>query len=238
MLHRLISYLVRTKTRLSYHWSELWRTLLSLIRFLTTYSSDLASNWQIRPGVIDPLCNLIAFCLSSGDNFLPDPASYDDLFYKLVETGDILTKFGVAYNINPTPPDSTASTRPRMAQRVVSGTSAAGGTSTPTSTTPTAANTLPLLLSISSHYHTLLATNTNYKSRNLSPQQVQEVIRSGYETLTFDAPKGLAEAMSGGEKWRENEWKGDVKRCAREAVVDVKAWMGQGGRGNGNGNGN
>lgn len=43
--------------------------------------------------MIDILVNLLAFALSSGENFLPDPASYDDLFYKLVETGDILTKF-------------------------------------------------------------------------------------------------------------------------------------------------
>jgi hypothetical protein len=43
--------------------------------------------------MITILVNLLAFALSSGENFLPDPASYDDLFYKLVETGDILTKF-------------------------------------------------------------------------------------------------------------------------------------------------
>lgn len=43
--------------------------------------------------MIDTLVNLLAFAVSSGENFLPDPASYDDLFYKLVETGDILTKF-------------------------------------------------------------------------------------------------------------------------------------------------
>ena len=44
--------------------------------------------------------NLIALSLSTGESFLPDPASYDDLFYKLVETGDILTKFRDAYDLS------------------------------------------------------------------------------------------------------------------------------------------
>ncbi|KAF9698630.1 hypothetical protein EKO04_003386 [Ascochyta lentis] len=92
ILLRLLSYLSRTKTRIAYHWSELWRTLLSFLRFLTQYESDIKSNYKSSK-MIDILVNLLAFALSSGENFLPDPASYDDLFYKLVETGDILTKF-------------------------------------------------------------------------------------------------------------------------------------------------
>lgn len=92
ILLRLLSYLSRTKTRITYHWSELWRTLLSFLRFLTQYESDIKSNHKSNK-MIDVLINLLAFALSSGENFLPDPASYDDLFYKLVETGDILTKF-------------------------------------------------------------------------------------------------------------------------------------------------
>lgn len=42
---------------------------------------------------IDDLVNLIALALSAGDAFLPGAAEYDDLFYKLVEAGDVLVKF-------------------------------------------------------------------------------------------------------------------------------------------------
>ena len=45
------------------------------------------------------LVNLVALSLSTGESFLPDTFSYDDLFYKLVETGDILTKFRDAYDL-------------------------------------------------------------------------------------------------------------------------------------------
>ena len=96
---RLLSYLSRTKTRITYHWSELWRTLLSFVRFLTTYESDIKSNYK-STGMIDILVNLLAFALSSGENFLPDPASYDDLFYKLVESGDTLTKFRDTFSLS------------------------------------------------------------------------------------------------------------------------------------------
>lgn len=96
---RLLSYLSRTKTRITYHWSELWRTLLSFVRFLTTYESDIKSNYKSN-GMINLLVNLLAFALSSGENFLPDPASYDDLFYKLVESGDILIKFRDAFGLS------------------------------------------------------------------------------------------------------------------------------------------
>jgi hypothetical protein len=99
VLLRLLSYLSRTKTRITYHWSELWRTLLSFVRFLTTYESDIKSNYKSK-GMIDILVNLLAFALSSGENFLPDPASYDDLFYKLVESGDTLTKFRDMFSLS------------------------------------------------------------------------------------------------------------------------------------------
>ncbi|KAF1917095.1 hypothetical protein BDU57DRAFT_449933 [Ampelomyces quisqualis] len=99
ILLRTISYLSRTKTRLSYHWSELWRTLLSFVRFLTTYESDIRSNYKSSE-MVDTLVGLLAFTLSAGENFLPDPASYDDLFYKLTESGDVLVKFRDAYRLS------------------------------------------------------------------------------------------------------------------------------------------
>lgn len=73
--------------------------MLSFIRFLSTYSSDV----KTLPGIsslIDTLVNLVALSLSTGESFLPDTSSYDDLFYKLVETGDILTKFRDAYDLS------------------------------------------------------------------------------------------------------------------------------------------
>ena len=95
---RIISYLSRSRTRLKYHWSELFRSLLSLIRFLTQYTADLKDIRHIET-LLDHVVNLVALSLSAGEAFLPTPAAYDDLFYKVVEAGDVLTKFKENYRL-------------------------------------------------------------------------------------------------------------------------------------------
>ncbi|GFP60540.1 UPF0588 membrane protein C20F10.02c [Trichoderma asperellum] len=95
---RIISYLSRSRTRLSYHWSEFFRSLLSLIRFLNTYASDLKDLQHIET-VLDHVVNLVALSLSAGEAFLPTPAAYDDLFYKVFESGEVLTSFKENYRL-------------------------------------------------------------------------------------------------------------------------------------------
>ncbi|KAF2130819.1 DUF1741-domain-containing protein [Dothidotthia symphoricarpi CBS 119687] len=183
VLLRVLSYLSRAKVRTAYHWSELWRTLLSFIRFLTTYESDIKSTYKSSQ-MIDTLVNLLAFALSSGENFLPDPASYDDLFYKLVETGDVLVKFRDTFGLS----NQTGS--------------------------------MQILINVSSHYHTLLNGGDKGKSRNkhLSPSEVGDVIKQGYETLSIDASEGLERW----DKFREADLKTFLKKIARTAVDDAK----------------
>ncbi|KAI9753267.1 MAG: hypothetical protein M4579_005240 [Chaenotheca gracillima] len=203
MIQRLISHLSRSRTRLAYHWSELWRALLSLIRFLTTYASDLNALPKM-PLLLDSLVNLIALSLSAGEGFLPGPAEYDDLFYKLVETGDTLTKFRDACESPPAPAiqDSCLTKLDNLSHR------------------PT--NSLPTLLSICEHYNELLASQrTQSRSKNLSPAQVNGVIKSGYETLSITAKEG----MDTWDKYREADEKVTLKKVARVAVADVKALL-------------
>ena len=97
LILRVVSHLGRNKVRLVHHWSYVWGTLLSLIKFLTQYSADLSHMSQLKEEVCLTLADTIAYCLSAGDSFLPDPGSYDDLFYKLIETGPTLAGFRDAY---------------------------------------------------------------------------------------------------------------------------------------------
>ncbi|KAI7918329.1 hypothetical protein M0657_007395 [Pyricularia oryzae] len=99
ILLRVISHMSRTRTRLQYHWSELFRSLLSLVRFLTTYAADLKGLTHVDT-ILDHVVNLLALGLSSGEAFLPSPAAYDDLFYKIVESGDMLVKFRDTYGLS------------------------------------------------------------------------------------------------------------------------------------------
>ncbi|KAI0389701.1 hypothetical protein F5Y17DRAFT_109396 [Xylariaceae sp. FL0594] len=96
---RIVSYLSRSRTRLQYHWSDLFRSLLSLIRFLTTYAADLKDLPHFDT-LLDLVVNLLALSLSAGEAFLPTPAAYDDLFYKVVESGEVLVKFRDTYKLS------------------------------------------------------------------------------------------------------------------------------------------
>jgi hypothetical protein len=134
--------------------------------------------------MINMLVCLLAFALSSGENFLPDSAAYDDLFYKLTESGDVMIKFRDAFGLS--------------------------SESSPMQT----------LINVSSHYHSLLEGSERGKvrSKNLSPREVSNVIKQGYETLSIDTSEGLDRW----EKFREADFKTLLKRIARAAVDDAK----------------
>jgi hypothetical protein len=133
--------------------------------------------------MVNTLVSLLAFALSSGENFLPDPASYDDLFYKLTESGDVLAKFRDAFGLS-------SQTGP-----------------------------MQTLINVSSHYHTLLEGNEGGKPRSkiLSPREVSDVIKQGYETLSI----GTSEGLDRWEKFREADFKSVLKRTARTVVDDA-----------------
>ncbi|PYI34689.1 DUF1741-domain-containing protein [Aspergillus indologenus CBS 114.80] len=232
---RLLTYLSKNKIRLAYHWSELWRTLLSLMRFLTTYVSDLITSTPHIHTLTTTLVNLIAFCVSAGDTFLPDPSSYDDLFYKLVETGPIIARFRDVYAFKSSGGGGAAS-GPHSAVAVGHIPKTAPSISSSAEVHVTAIETL---ISVSTHFHTLLfvpdkggeavggsgaadgespaPVSPNLK-KNLSPREVHRIIKQGYETLSIPPLEGL----SAWQKFREADWKVELKRAARCAVDDAR----------------
>ena len=58
ILFRLITYLAKSRTKLAHHWSELWRSLLSFMRFLTTYPDELKGTFRIQE-LIDKLLDVL-----------------------------------------------------------------------------------------------------------------------------------------------------------------------------------
>ncbi|KAK3311996.1 hypothetical protein B0H66DRAFT_100604 [Apodospora peruviana] len=162
ILLRIVGYMSRSRTRLQYHWAELFRSLLSLIRFLTTYAADLRGISHIDT-LLDHVVNLLALGLSSGEAFLPTPAAYDDLFYKVVETGEVLVKFRDIYGLKNRPSNSI-DTLVNVSTHYKEMLSADGGGKAKAGTK---------------------------KSSQLTSLQVAEVIKQGYETLSIQAKEGL-----------------------------------------------
>ncbi|KAI2726703.1 hypothetical protein DTO013F2_10641 [Penicillium roqueforti] len=56
------------------------------------------------------------------------------------------------------------------------------------------------------------------RKKNLSPREVHRIIKQGYDTLSIQPPEGL----NAWAKWREAEWKSELKRAARWAVDDAR----------------
>lgn len=178
ILHRCFTFLVSLKIRLTYHWAELWRTLLSLLKFLTTHSAAMKSRTHIYDLVFD-LSDLLAFTVVQGDAFLPSGKVFDDFFYKLVEAGNNLQAYKIAFE----------------RKRNMS---------------------VDILISVSEHYTSLL-NEASVKSRNMSPEEVQNIIKKGYETLSIDPGKGF-------ESWipyRETEERTYFKILVRQIVEDA-----------------
>jgi hypothetical protein len=185
---RILTHLDATKTRLSYHWTYIWGSFISLIRFLTQYATDLNYLPSINE-LCTTLASLTAFSLTRGDAFLPDPSCYDDLFYKLVESHDLLPRFLASYSSS-----SKAGVKDRFTRSVEA------------------------LISISTHYHDLLSQQGG--RRHQSSAAVQKVIKDGYETL--DLREAGGEDFGRWDRFREAQWKGEVKRMVRTAVEDAR----------------
>ncbi|KKY20853.1 hypothetical protein UCRPC4_g04014 [Phaeomoniella chlamydospora] len=158
------------------------------------YAPDLSYLPSIGESLCTPLTNLTAFCLAVGDTFLPDPTSYDDLFYKLIEIGPVLPKFCDAYNL--APPSSVA-----------------------TSATNTT-HSLQILIKVSTHYHNLLTSKHGTSQKHQSPAAVAEVIKQGYETL--DLPENTAAEFGSWMPWREGTEKALIKKIIRTVVEDSR----------------
>lgn len=199
VLSRLLSYLAKSRTKLSYHWSELWRSLLSFVRFLTTYPEDL-KNLSRTSELVHALVDVLTLALTNGEVFLPDAAAYDDLFYKLVESGEALTKLRDTYGLS-------SSTRTTSA-------------TTATPKTPAASSPIDTLISVSGHYNSLIESQ-RAKKEHLSPREVNKIIKQGYETLTFERTDGTSVDQEA--KFREVEYKSEVKRITRVVVADAAA---------------
>lgn len=213
LIHQLLSYLVSTRTRFNYHWSLLWQTLLSFLRFFTTYAASHSSQDPDLPALLAPFLATIALTASAGDAFLPDPAAYDDFFYKLVEAGRYLPRFKEAFKLHPEA-NSSASTSTSTS------TYPNNSAGTTTASNGLSSSHIDLLIHVSTHFHNLLEAERSKgrMGKTLSPREVNHIIRIGYETLQIPPTEGL-------DRWprfREADEKSLLKRAARAACEDTR----------------
>lgn len=69
-----------------------------MVRFVTSYADSIRSSPDADK-LVASLVGVLELALTTGESFLPDARPYDDLFYKILESGDILVRFQDAYGL-------------------------------------------------------------------------------------------------------------------------------------------
>ncbi|KAK9241029.1 hypothetical protein V1525DRAFT_393498 [Lipomyces kononenkoae] len=185
-IHRIISQLKRLRVRLKYHWSELWKSIFSFLRFMAVSSKHLRGLQGVHV-LIDDTLRVLVLAFSAGESFLAGAADYDDLFYKLIETGELLGKLSTEYDM--TRENSSVGT----------------------------------LISISEHYRNLIKERSMFSSGHLTSDQVSDIIKTGYDTLSISAQQGI----DYWDRYRESDERVFLKRIGWLAVADAQELLGR-----------
>ncbi|XP_060523936.1 armadillo-like helical domain-containing protein 3 [Cylas formicarius] len=88
IIQRILCYQKKCRIRVNYAWKELWAALISLLRFILQNENYLGKKMNIFHLSIKAV-NILNFFITYGDNFLPTPGSYDELYYEIIRVHQV-----------------------------------------------------------------------------------------------------------------------------------------------------
>ncbi len=102
LVHRVLCYQKRCKIRLAYNWKQLWRglcavcgcgvgvytlslsaALVNILKFFVASEEVLLPRCDVF-AVSDEVVRIFNLFITYGDTFLPNPTTYDELYYELI----------------------------------------------------------------------------------------------------------------------------------------------------------
>ncbi|KAF6739042.1 UPF0668 protein C10orf76-like [Oryzias melastigma] len=195
IIHKLLCYQKKCRIRLHYTWRELWSALINLLKFLMSNETSLLSKHNIFHLAL-LIVNLFNMFITYGDTFLPTSNSYDELYYEIVRMHQVFDNlYCMVLRVS-----TNAGQWKEAASKVT--------------------HALVNIRAIINHFNPKIESYAavNHISQ-LSEEQVLEVVRSNYDTLTLKLQDGLDQFERYSEQPKEA---GFFKELVRSISLNVR----------------
>jgi len=194
VIHRLLAYQKRARIRLIYPWKELWSALISLVKFISSNEANLVKKMNVFSIALQ-ISVIFNLFITYGDTFLPSPSSYDELYYELVRCR---STFDSVYS---------------MALRYSTG----GGEYKDTAMRVT--TSLVNIKAITAHFSPKIdAWLSQQQLSTPSEEQILEVVKANYDSLTLKLQDGLDNY----DRYNESPESSFFTNLVREVVSDTR----------------